>query len=226
MKREAKISLFISALALALVFPAYVNAQKMEASTASPNTTTSPTGLHEAMQMVPAQASLVKPLDARKAQPGSQFTVVLSDTVHLKDGTELPHGTKLLGLVSTDDMELRGTSKLVLRITRAELKDGKVLPIKATIVGIDPPGGEGFGGYSVSPGNQHTNEWTSQTLQIDQIDALSGVDLHSRIASRNSGVFVSTKKDDVKLSAGSEFALAIAARTSVPQNVPGTSGGA
>lgn len=49
-------------------------------------------------------------------------------------------------------------------------------------------------------------------LQIDEIGALSGVDLHSRIASKNSGVFVSTKKDDMKLSAGSEFALAIAVR--------------
>jgi hypothetical protein len=36
------------------------------------------------------------------------------------------------------------------------------------------------------------------------------VDLHSRISSINSGVFVSTKKNDVRLAAGSEIALAIA----------------
>ena len=40
---------------------------------------------------------------------------------------------------------------------------------------------------------------------------MSGVDLHSKIASMNSGVLVSTKKDDVKLKEGTEFGLAIAA---------------
>jgi hypothetical protein len=34
------------------------------------------------------------------------------------------------------------------------------------------------------------------------------VDLHSSIAGNNSDVYVSTRKDDVKLSAGSELALA------------------
>ena len=42
---------------------------------------------------------------------------------------------------------------------------------------------------------------------------MSGVDLHSKIADSNSGVFVSTKKDDVKLPRGYGIALAIAPRT-------------
>jgi hypothetical protein len=37
------------------------------------------------------------------------------------------------------------------------------------------------------------------------------VDLHSSIAGNNSDVYVSTMKDNVKLIAGSELALAIAA---------------
>jgi hypothetical protein len=39
---------------------------------------------------------------------------------------------------------------------------------------------------------------------------MSGVDLHSRIASKNSGVFVSPKDKNVKLASGSELALALA----------------
>ena len=39
---------------------------------------------------------------------------------------------------------------------------------------------------------------------------VSGVDLHSKISSQNSGVFVSMKKNDVKLKAGSEIQFAIA----------------
>jgi hypothetical protein len=38
---------------------------------------------------------------------------------------------------------------------------------------------------------------------MDQENVVSGVDLHSKISSQNSGVFVSTKKADIKLHAGS-----------------------
>jgi hypothetical protein len=212
MKREPTISLFVATLAFTLLSPQFAHARAIENSQGSLSNANPPAGQHEAMQMVPAQADLIKPLDARKAQPGMQFRVVLSNTIHLKNGTELPHGTALIGLVSTDDMHLSGTSKLALRFTKAELRNGKVLPIKATIVGVFPPAEQGAEEYPVAPGDQDTNSWTNQMLQVDQIGALSGVDLHSKIASMNSGVFVSTKKHDVKLSAGSEFALAIAAQ--------------
>jgi hypothetical protein len=46
---------------------------------------------------------------------------------------------------------------------------------------------------------------------LDEIGVVSSVDLHSSIAGNNSGAYVSTRKDDVELSAGSELALAIAA---------------
>ena len=212
MKREATISLLVAAIAFVVLSPQFAHARAAENSQGSLSNANPPAAQQEAMQMVPAQGDLVKPIDARKAQPGNQFRVVLSDTVHLKNGIELPHGTALIGLVSTDDMHLSGTSKLALRFTKAELKNGKVLPIKATIVGVFPPAEQDAEGYPVAAGNQDTNNWTSHMLQIDEIGALSGVDLHSRIASKNSGVFVSTKKDDMKLSAGSEFALAIAVR--------------
>lgn len=51
--------------------------------------------------------------------------------------------------------------------------------------------------------------WTPNTLQVDQLNVVSGVDLHSRIHSKNSAVFVSQSKDDVKLDRGSQLTLAI-----------------
>ena len=101
-------------------------------------------------------------------------------------------------------------SRLALRFSKAELKDGKLIPIKATIVGLFPPQAENGEGYNIAAGDQQPNGWNASTLQVDQIGVVSGVDLHSRIAARNSGVFVTTKKDDVKLSSGSELLLAIA----------------
>ena len=159
--------------------------------------------------MVPAAVRLLTALDARKIRPGSQFKAVVDDTVHLKDGTELRHGTVLIGTVATDRMQSRGTSRLALNFIEAEPKNGKAIPIHAMIVGVAPPAiGNGFGNYYPPPPS-----WSPGTWQIDQIDAEHDVDLHSRIVGANSGVFVTSRKDDVKLVAGSQLTLAIAARS-------------
>jgi hypothetical protein len=54
------------------------------------------------------------------------------------------------------------------------------------------------------------NYWTPRTLQVDQVNALHNVDLHSKIAANNSGVMKSDK--NIHFSPGTEFVLAIAKR--------------
>jgi ribosomal protein S6E (S10) len=167
-------------------------------------------GHHEAALMKPASATLVKTLDAAHEQPGATVNAKLQGKVGLTNGTELPGGTMLLGKVAVDDMQQAGRSKLALRFDQARLKDGTTVPIRATIVGFYSPGG---GDAEINPGDRDpmiSNNWTAKTLQMDQEDAAPGVDLHSKISSHNSGVFVSSKKDDIKLRGGSELQLAIA----------------
>jgi hypothetical protein len=215
MKLKTAAKLSIASVSLALLLPAFSVAQSTVNSQPSQNvqsTSTAPAGQQEATQMVPAQAALVDNLDANKVQPGGQFKAKLSGKVRLRNGPELPSGTMLIGSVATDDMQLAGTSKLALRFSQAQLKNGQVIPIKATIVGVLPSESSNPED-GVTPGvggDQAQTGWSNGTLQVDQIDALSGVDLHSKIASANSGVFVSTRKNDVKLSKGSEIELAIA----------------
>ena len=165
----------------------------------------------EAAQMVPAQAVLAQAIDAKKIQSGQQFQAKLSDTVHLKNGVELPKGTELLGTVATDNMRTNGTSTLALRFTKAELKGGKAIPIEATIIAVAPP--EYGSAWDGSDGQAPPSSWNGKTLQVDEIGAISGFDLHSRIAGKNSGVFVSGRKDNVKLSSQSQLSLAIAPRS-------------
>ena len=163
--------------------------------------------------MKPARATLVKNIDAARDQSGHTVDAKLQDKVRLTNGTELPRGTMLLGTVTADDMQQQGRSKLALRFNEARLKDGTTVPIRATIVGFYGPGG---GSAEIAPEQtaaMTSNDWTDKTLQLDQEDVVPGVDLHSRIASRNSGVFVATKKDDVKLREGSEIEFAIAPAT-------------
>ncbi len=223
MKRTgAAITLSVAAFAFALVSPSFAVGQSAQ-DMGTQSAVNAPDGQNEAMQMVPARAALVGNLDARKAPQGEQFIAKLSQTVQLKNGPKLPNGTELIGVVGTDDMQNsgNGTSKLVLRFTEAKLKNGNVVPIKATIVAVFGPESENGEGYDVQAGDQQPNNWSDGTLQVDQIGALSGVDLHSKIASTNSGEFVSNKKDDVKLRNGSELALAIAA---TPNSTTATDG--
>ena len=93
------------------------------------------------------------------------------------------------------------------------MKDGKTLPIKATIVDVAHPNFNTVE-YPAS------NDWTSQTLTVEEPNVVSGVDLHSEIASNDSAVFVSTRKRDVKVLAGSQLKLAIgpASDASSPTN--------
>ena len=210
MKREVLVCMSVAAVSFALFIPQIARARSVGKSSATEISTQPISGRTEAMKMVPAQAVLTKDIDARRTKVGRQIGAKLSRTVQLKNGTKLPSGTRLIGTVAAD--ELNGhTSKLALRFTKAELKNGKILPIKATIVGVFPPASYDAGGDPVSLGNQAANTWNDGTLKVDQLGVLSGVDLHSAIANRNSGLLVASKRKDVTLLAGSELALAIAA---------------
>jgi hypothetical protein len=188
--------------ALFLTLPLFAVAQS------SPSAAVDPAAHSEAAQMVSANASLLHDLDAKKDHTGSEVRAKLDNTVHLPGGTELHSGTILIGHLVQDDMQTQGSSKLAFDFTQAQLKDGKTVPITATIVGVSP-GSEGNIGFLVEPGEK----WANGPLQIDQVGVLSGIDLHSRIGGENSGVLVSSKKSDVKLREGSNFQLAIGAGT-------------
>ncbi|MGP8270022.1 MAG: hypothetical protein ACLQLH_08145 [Terracidiphilus sp.] len=144
----------------------------------------------------------------------------LYETVHLKNGPELPHGTVLIGTVTIDPTPENGASKLALRFTQAKLKDGEVVPIKATLEEVLRPDH----GFIATTYDYEPTIFNKQILQFEQLNALSGVDLHSQIANRNSGVFVATRKKDVNLHAGTVLELSIAAaQNSGLQNANGTS---
>jgi hypothetical protein len=169
--------------------------QNMQASADS-------TGANQAAQMVAAIATLPHTLDADKDHLDSAIQAELNHTVTLSDGTVLPTHTILIGKITRDDMQAAGKSKFALRFDQAQLKDGRTLPIKATIVDIAHASSD-------TDDSAALNSWTNQTLTVEQLNAVSGVDLHSEIASNDSAVLVSTKKHDVKVPAGSELKLAI-----------------
>ena len=215
MKLAFNTTLLLAAISMALTIPMLAQTsttQPQQDSQASPQP---PRGEHEAMRMVPAQVALKVSLDAAKNKTGYQFQTTLAKKITLSNGIELPEGAKLIGIVTDDDMNVTGDSKLVLRFTDAVLKNGETIPIRATIVGAYWPQVTDDYDNPVVPGREMPNVWKPEILAVDQLEVIPGIDLHSKIASQNSGVFVSTKGRDVKLAAGSELAIAVAPRNAV-----------
>lgn len=211
---------FTLSLAAVLVLSPSLARTQNTASRQSPQTNaTMPRGEHEALRMVSARTALHEDIDADKAQPGTPIRAVLRKSVQLTNGPELPAGTVIEGMVGKDDMNLDGRTKLALCFTKAELKSGQIIPIKATIMGIYGPESIDDQGNPVAAGGQEHNVWNDKSVGVDEIGALDGVDLHSRISSKDSGVLVAKKKGDVKLKRGSEIAMAIAPQ---PQQAAGS----
>jgi len=202
----------ILAIAAAIVvLPFSLNAQSTvsHSTSFSQDMDTASVGQQEAMRMVPAQGALLETINSATAGSGNEFKVRLARKVRLNNGTELPSGTILVGTVTKDNQQAN-ESQLALRFTQANLKNGGVVPVRATIVGVARPDTDNLEGYSVGPGNQSPNDWTDKILKVEQTNVISHVDFHSDIASEDSGVFVSTGNHDFKVAEGSEFKLAIA----------------
>ena len=204
----------ILAIAAIVALPFSVHAQSSDAhsnpvSQGMDTTADAASGQQEAMLMVPARGALLQTIDSGKIGSGNAFKVRLAGKVHLNNGTELPSGTVLVGTITKDNQQAN-ESRLMLRFTQANLKDGGVVPIKATIVGLAKPSIDSFDGYPVDPGDQAPNDWTDKTLQVEQTEVFPHVDFRADIASEDSGVFVATRNHSFKLPEGSEIKLAIA----------------
>ncbi len=211
MKSKAVLTFSIALATCGLVYPRFTCAQNSTAPSSVDPSVPASVARQDASRMVPAQAVLDKGIDAKKMQTGEQFQATLRESVHLKNGIELPRHTVLVGTIATDRMRDGGTSALALRFTKAQLKDGKVVPIQADIMGIVEPSEVADSAYGES--GTSLQPWDGETLKIDEPSFVSGVDFHGSIGSRNSGVFVSTRKDEMKLSPGSQLSLAIAVRS-------------
>ena len=199
MKSGVTISLSVAALALASFLANDAQAKDKKNLPATEDVVSTRQESSVAF-MVPAQATLVEPLDQKKLQAGQQFHAALGEKVQLKNGPELPKGTVLVGTVAANEQSPSGGSKLVVRFTAAQLKDGKTVPVKVTIVGVYAAGSEA---------DRLSNAWTQKAGAAEQLNVNAGVDLHSDTASNDSGSFVSSGKAQVKLPKGSGLSLAI-----------------
>lgn len=194
MNRKSKISLIAAILSVAAI-PA---TQALAVDSAPAASAEAIAMQNYVARMVPAQASLAQPIDANKLESGQQLKATLNDKIKLKDGTELPRGTVLIGTATNS--EANGKATLSLQFTQAQLKDGKTVTIAATIIDLVAAGNLGYTTVST---------WNPSVLHVVQSNVVKGVDLESRLGGTSSGTFVASKKGNLKLAKGAALSLAI-----------------
>ena len=84
---------------------------------------------------------LAKSLDSRKLKQGDPVEGRITDQWRAADGTLVPPGSKVIGHVTESSARAKGDSQSQLGIAfdQIALKDGRKLPLKASIQAIGPP---------------------------------------------------------------------------------------
>jgi hypothetical protein len=91
----------------------------------------------QTLQMTNVLANVDKGLDAKKAKAGDAFTAKTVSATTLNDGTNVPAGSILEGHVdSVTPSDHKSDSMIVLTIDKVQVKGGKEVPVKATIVSV------------------------------------------------------------------------------------------
>jgi hypothetical protein len=171
-------------------------------------------------QLVGVNARLDRSLDSSSVQQGQKVEAKLDGSVKTASGIKLDKGAQLCGTVTQVQKSSNGgPSSMTVAFTTVQTKDGKQMPVKATLLAAFPASARSESTYGIAtmpPPPHHV----SPDEKIDQESGTIGnVSLHSRVQGENSGTFA--KKDgDVKLKAGTYFQVGIA-----PMNSNMTSNG-
>lgn len=159
-------------------------------------------------------ARLDRTLDTSSSTTGQQVEAKLYHPLKSDDGITLPKGTELLGRVDhVQASQNGGPSSISVIFNRARMKDGKIIPVKVTVMGAYPASESSqaiYGEETMGPAPKHINP----KERVDQeTGLLNHVSMHSAVQSHNSATF--RKKDgNLKLIAGTFLQVGIAPRNS------------
>lgn len=168
-------------------------------------------GFAQSTELSGGIAKLDQTIDAQHASQGQQVQATLNDEIKTAAGVDLPKGTELLGTVSSvQASENHGPSTVSLTFRKAQLKDGKTIPVKVMLLGAYPPsdGGNpaGYGNNLVGPAPKHI----SPKQKVDQEPGLlSHTSMRASADGNNSATFRDTD-GNLKLKQGMYFQVGVA----------------
>jgi hypothetical protein len=186
-----------AALCLATSLLAAVPAMAASSSTTAAN-----------LHLMSTNASLNQTLNSSHLSVGQNVSAHLTMKLRASNGLVLPRNTQLLGKIS----ELQGgqgkPTSIALVFSKARLKNGRIIPIKATLLGAMPPNYNGY--LSSADYFPDTSNPVAPDAAMDQeAGVLNHIALHSAVRSHNSGIFLS-KRGNIRLRAGTQLRIAIA----------------
>lgn len=171
---------------------------------------------NQSLQLVGVNARLERAISSDNVKQGDAVAAKLDSTVTTSDGTKLERGTELIGTVANAaPSSNRGPASLTLSFTTAKLKDGKQIPIKATLLAAYPESaGEGvnYGDSVIAPPPQHVD---SQATVDQEPGLLKSVELKSSVQNDNSGTFSKTD-GNFRLAAGTYLQVGVASGNGNP----------
>jgi hypothetical protein len=183
MNRFASTSLTIAATFLSLTIGA--NAQPMQS-----------------MQLNTVNARLSKALDTSNAMQGQIVSAKLIESVNA-NGMKLAKGSELIGHIVTVQAAQGGSgATLTILFDKAHSKDGKEMPVHATLVDI---------ARFDAPEIMTAPVASDATYVVD--NRLDGISLKSSVTGGDSGT-LSNKDKNIKLDSGTDLLLAVSPATS------------
>lgn len=156
-------------------------------------------------------ARLDHALDAQSARQGQIVGAKLDRSVKIANGTQLPGGTQLWGKVEkVNASQNGGPSSMTLRFTQAQLKNGRKMPVKVTVIAAFPAGARSsylnsMGGELPPPPN-HINPRDTYTQEPGM---LHHIEMKSSVQGHNSATFTD-QSGNLKLNRGTYLQVAIA----------------
>ena len=107
-------------------------------SSASPSQTTPPASTAKGRGVMPVE--LTKSLDSKKLKEGDAVTGKIAADLRLKDGTQIPRGSKVTGHVTEAKARSKGDAQSALGIVfdKISLPSGKDIAIKGEIQAVAP----------------------------------------------------------------------------------------
>ena len=171
------------------------------------------------VQMVNLVTTVDKTVDTKKARAGDPFTARVATAGKLDDSTDVPAGSILEGHVdSVTPSENKGDSVLTVTIDKLAIKNGKEVPVKATITRVDstsPDSGDDKG-YSEPSAYRVTSIPSTKPASMQDPNApkmpraVPDLTLKSSPHDATSGTFTYAKKN-LRLNSSFQLQVSVAA---------------
>jgi len=166
-------------------------------------------GFASAQSLAGVTTTLDHALSSNSATEGEAVTAKLNSSLRA-DGLDLPRGTELVGKVAeVKAAQNGGQASVSVVFTAAKLKDGKEVPVKATVIAAYPrSAGDGVEGAGVTMGAA-PSQVPSDGAYDQEPGALPHVAMKSAVKNSDSVTF--TSSDNFKLPAGTFLQLGVGA---------------